>query len=210
MLAAARRPASGPVLKTPHLPRDGFARNPGAVDGQDRASSRCWCTRAGCIAAHKSNNLRRLTKALSAHWHEGGRRRGRLGEHATALERRGCTVQRADRQPMPFHALVHRLSASGVAHDRHGDGRARIGRAPWDAPLSGFSPEPSLSPSHRTLEGVPWHERHSYEITYFSGRLRTNGLHDTPRRGVAVSRAKTNRTFRGVLRLPAPLSMPMG
>ena len=35
LLRGALRP--GPVLKTPHLPRDGFARNPGSAAGRGGA-----------------------------------------------------------------------------------------------------------------------------------------------------------------------------
>ena len=73
-----------------------------------------------------------------------------------------------------------------------------MGRAPWDAPLNGLSPEPSLSPSHRTLEGAPWHERHSYGITYFFGRLRVKyeEVYLHAYEGVAAVRTGLGRYFR--------------
>ena len=64
--------------------------------------------------------------------------------------------------------------------------------------MNGLSPEPSLSPSHRTLEGAPWHERHSYGITYFFGRLRVKyeEVYLHAYEGVAAVRTGLGRYFR--------------
>ena len=113
---------------------------------------------AGCGDAHRHEGGGRPWRAQSA---------GRLGEHATALERRARAIQGADRQPLGVCIRLQRLALFTTGAEMvEPEWVARLGlrvgsgnRASHDRRL------------HVTRERAPWHDRRGYGTTYFSKRL---------------------------------------